>query len=63
MKWPRKKSEKKLKDKIRLMTRRTNGRSLEAIIAELNPILRGWFGYFKHSCGFRLFCYISFRKF
>lgn len=49
MKWPRKKSEKKLKDKIRLMTRRTNGRSLEAIIAELNPILRGWFGYFKHS--------------
>ena len=49
MKWPRKKSEKKLKDKIRLVTRRANGCSLKAIIAELNPILRGWFGYFKHS--------------
>ncbi|NNM88240.1 MAG: hypothetical protein HKL95_06945 [Phycisphaerae bacterium] len=22
---------------------------MEAVIAKVNPILRGWFGYFKHS--------------
>lgn len=47
--WPRKKSEQRLKEKIRSRTRRTNGRSLRCIIAEVNPTLRGWFGYFKHS--------------
>jgi RNA-directed DNA polymerase len=47
--WPRKKSLQKLKDKIRAQTRRCNGRSLVAIIQAINPILRGWFGYFQHS--------------
>lgn len=49
MKWPRQKSLDKLKDKIRHQTHRTAGQSLAAIIAEINPTLRGWFGYFKHS--------------
>ncbi len=48
-KWPRKKSLKRLRDTIRSQTRRTNGHRLETIIATLNPILRGWFEYFKHS--------------
>jgi RNA-directed DNA polymerase len=48
-KWPRKKSMEKLKETIRQRTPRLNGRSLEAIIAGLNPVLRGWFEYFKHS--------------
>ena len=47
--WPRKKSLNKLKDTIRQKTRRTNGHSLQHIIASINPILRGWFAYFKHS--------------
>ncbi len=47
--WPRQKSLERLKQKIRQLTKRTNGHSLERIIARLNPILRGWFGYFKHS--------------
>ena len=47
--WPRKKSVKKLRDAIRSHTRRANGHSLAAIIAWINPILRGWFAYFKHS--------------
>lgn len=47
--WPSKKSVKKLKDTVRHHTRRTNGQSLEATIAALNPVLRGWFEYFKHS--------------
>ncbi len=48
-KWPRRKSEQKFKDTIRAKTRRTNGHSLQAIIADLNRTLRGWFEYFKHS--------------
>jgi RNA-directed DNA polymerase len=38
-----------LRDKIRQQTGRTRSGNLEQIIAELNPILRGWFGYFKHA--------------
>ena len=47
--WPREKSLQRLKARIRQITRRNNGNSLERIIACLNPMLRGWFGYFKHS--------------
>jgi RNA-directed DNA polymerase len=46
---PRAKSLQKLKDTIRAETKRTNGKCLPAIIATLNPTLRGWFEYFKHS--------------
>jgi RNA-directed DNA polymerase len=48
-KWPRKKSLQKLQDRLRPLTRRTNGRSLGEIIAQVNPILRGWRGYFRDS--------------
>ena len=48
-KWPRKKSLQKLQEKLRPLTRRTNGRSLGEIIAKVNPILRGWHGYFRTS--------------
>ncbi len=48
-KWPRQKSLQKLRDKLRPLTRRKQGRSLKAIIAQLNPILRGWHGYFRES--------------
>lgn len=49
MKWPRQKSMDKFKDSIRHKTRRTQGQSMEEVIASINPTLRGWFGYFKHS--------------
>jgi RNA-directed DNA polymerase len=45
----RKKSLTKFKDKVRELTRRNNGRSMNVIIAKLNSMLRGWFGYFKHA--------------
>ena len=45
----RKKSLDKLKDSIREKTRRTRGVSLAQVIAELNPVLRGWFQYFKQA--------------
>ena len=42
-----KSSEKRLKDKIRMRTRRNRSVKLESIIAELTPILRGWINYFR----------------
>jgi RNA-directed DNA polymerase len=45
----RDKSLRALKDKVRTRTIRSRGDSLGRIIADLNPILRGWFGYFKHA--------------
>jgi RNA-directed DNA polymerase len=45
----RKKSLKALRDKVRGLTSRSRGDSLERIITDLNPMLRGWFGYFQHA--------------
>ena len=46
---PRSKSLLKLKDTIRVKTKRMRGQSLSAIISDLNRTLIGWFEYFKHS--------------
>jgi RNA-directed DNA polymerase len=48
-KWPRKKSQQRLKEKLRAYTRRNNGQSLDCIISQINPILRGWYNYFRYS--------------
>jgi RNA-directed DNA polymerase len=48
-KWPREKSLKELKNRVRARTRRTNGHSLERIIIEINRTLPGWFTYFKYA--------------
>jgi RNA-directed DNA polymerase len=45
----REKSLNRFKDRIREKTRRTRGDSLARVIDELNPMLCGWFGYFKHA--------------
>lgn len=47
--WVRRRSLRRLKDGIRSKTRRTRGAGLARVIADLNPMLRGWFGYFKHA--------------
>jgi len=47
--WPRNKSVQRLKDTIRAKTKRTNGHSTPAIIADLNRPLCGWFAYFQHA--------------
>jgi RNA-directed DNA polymerase len=47
--WVRKKSLANLRQKVRDKTRRSRGDSLERLIADLNPMLRGWFQYFKHA--------------
>jgi RNA-directed DNA polymerase len=48
-KYVRKKSFDKLKDKIRAKTSRSCGVSVEKVIENLNPLLRGWYNYFKHA--------------
>ena len=46
----RPKSKKKLRHTLKRPTKRANGQSMEAIIAEINPRLEGWFAYFQHAC-------------
>ena len=50
----RRKSRQAMRARIRQKTRRTRGDSLERIIVELNPMLRGWFNYFQHASRFDL---------
>jgi len=45
----RDKSLKGFKDKVREKTKRTRGDSMRTIIEDLRPMIRGWFGYFKHA--------------
>ena len=47
--FPRRKSLKKLRDNIRARTPRKSGRSLGATVDDLNRVLKGWYGYFRHS--------------
>lgn len=48
VKVPRDKSLKKFKERLKPLTKRANGHSLEAIIKKIQPIQRGWYEYFKH---------------
>lgn len=43
------KSEKRLKMKLKKLTKRNRGISLDQLINELNPVLRGWLNYFKRA--------------
>lgn len=47
--WVRPQSLKALRQRIRQKTQRTHGDSLAKIIEDLNPLMRGWFNYFKHA--------------
>ncbi|WP_201276160.1 group II intron reverse transcriptase/maturase [Methylotetracoccus oryzae] len=47
--WVRQQSLQRFKDAIRGKTRRTRGESLARIVQDLNPLLRGWFHYFKQA--------------
>jgi RNA-directed DNA polymerase len=38
---------KRFKERIRQITRRSAGRPIEAVIKELNPVLRGWMNYYR----------------
>ncbi len=51
----RDKSRKALRAKIKKLTKRSCGQGLARVIARLNPILRGWYNYFKHAFKWELF--------
>lgn len=45
--WPSDRSMKRIREKVRTKVGRRYSRSLEEMIAELNPVLRGWHNYHK----------------
>jgi RNA-directed DNA polymerase len=47
MRWPREKSQTRLKESIRGQTRRSEGRHLQTIIQAINRRVRGWGSYFR----------------
>ncbi len=47
--YPSPKSEKRLREKLKKLTRRCNGKSMEEIINRCNKVLKGWYEYFKHT--------------
>jgi RNA-directed DNA polymerase len=48
-KWPREKSQLKLRENLRTKTSRSRPGSVAQIVSEVNRTLRGWYGYFKWS--------------
>ncbi len=52
--FPRAKSHEKFMDRIRELTPRKSGESLDFMIQQLNRMLRGWFHYFRH-CFWNIF--------
>ena len=47
--WVRSKSLRALRERVWIRTKRTRGDSMGKIIEDINPMLRGWFNYFKHA--------------
>jgi len=54
LRFPRDKSHKKFMDRIRDLTPRKSGESLETIIQQINQTAQGWFAYFRH-CHWSIF--------
>src|SRR5207247_11251410 len=52
----RAKSLERFKDRVRFVTRRNQGRNVEAVLDDLNPIIRGYANYFGVAEVTRSFC-------
>jgi group II intron reverse transcriptase/maturase len=58
--WPSTRAMASLRTKVREMTdRRYVGLSLDVVVQRLNPVLRGWAGYFRHGNSARKFSAID----
>lgn len=57
--YPSKKSLLSVMDKARSLTRRARHRTLEDLLRQLNPVLRGWCNYFRHGVSSRTFNYVD----
>jgi RNA-directed DNA polymerase len=53
--YPRQRSIDRFKDKVRTATNRRNPKTLEGLLDELNPIIRGWGMYYRRAHVRRLF--------
>jgi group II intron reverse transcriptase/maturase len=53
--YPRQRSIERFKDKVRAATNRRNPKTLEGLLDELNPIVRGWGMYYRRAHVRRLF--------
>jgi len=54
LRFPREKSHRKIVDRIRELTPRKSGHSLEYTIQRINRTMQGWFNYFRH-CHWNIF--------
>ena len=54
LRFPREKSHRKFVDRIKELTPRKSGESLDVIILRLERMTRGWFNYFRH-CHWNIF--------
>jgi RNA-directed DNA polymerase len=54
LRFPRAKSHRKFVDRIRELTPRKSGESMEFTLLKLNRVTRGWFNYFRH-CHWNIF--------
>lgn len=57
--YPSKKAVLSIMAKVRALTHRTRHRSLEALLRQLNPVLRGWCQYFRHGVSKATFGYLD----
>jgi RNA-directed DNA polymerase len=57
--FPTDRSIRRFKDKVRAATNRRNPKSLRGMLAELNPIVRGWGNYYRRAHVRRLFRRLS----
>ncbi|MGH9302564.1 MAG: group II intron maturase-specific domain-containing protein [Acidimicrobiales bacterium] len=57
--YPSKKALLAILGKVRALTRRSRHRSLETLLRQLNPVLRGWCQYFRHGVSKATFGYLD----
>jgi RNA-directed DNA polymerase len=57
--YPSKKALLSVLGKVRALTARSRHRSLEALLRQLNPVLRGWCHYFRHGVSKATFGYLD----
>ena len=60
--WVRRKSIQKFRDRIREITSKVGGKSIQAVIEKLNPVLMGWGRYFINVTKYTLGTFDSFVR-
>ena len=45
--------------KVRVLTQGNTDQTLANLLDRLNPVLRGWFNYFRHGVSARTFSYVN----